>query len=70
MKGTELVSGTCCRLLHQPDENLRCCMLDVEQSSEMCVELIFWIDTIPDFGEKGPDFRSVFGIAVPNRYSR
>jgi len=67
MKGTELVSETCCGLLYRPDENLRRCMLDVGQSSEMCVELIFWIDTIPDYGEEGPDFRSVFGIAVPNR---
>jgi hypothetical protein len=37
-------------------------MLDVEQFSEMCVELIFWIDAIPVYGEEGPAFRSVFGL--------
>ena len=45
-------------------------MLDAEQFSEMCVELIFWINAIPDYGEEEPDFRSAFGTAVLNRYSR
>jgi hypothetical protein len=45
-------------------------MLDAEQFSEMCVELIFWIDAIPDYWEEWPDFWSVFRTAGLNRYSR
>jgi len=69
-EGDRAVSETCCGLLYRPDENLRCCMLDVEHFCEECVELFFCIDAIPDYGEEGPDFRSVFGTAALNGYIR
>ena len=45
-------------------------MMDTEQVSEICVKLIFWIDTIPDFGGEEPEFRSVFVTAVRNWHNR